>query len=470
MQYKLVAKDFIIFILAFTAVVNSQMAASVELRDPVALYQKKYLNTQAGVFEDKEWLFVIANISITSSKQPAMHYEGKAMLQTQALMKEYILNRADLKPLLAHGIKGTLGADINARIQQGRFYDFRLNDFSIRVIESRVIKNHRRRVSVFRADDLQGVLIRFSTEFDMQQLINQLLMTAERGENNALLAQYYFDLGLLRAAYFYKIQQLSQIYYLVNYPAPVKSPFKSRKLLRTILTTNPKDYELSWLKDLPANPELFDVIQQQLEPTDWLGKSVLALLLMPATANPDQFDKVIQALNHLSPDDIVKNELHFLEQNSAKLSSNEILADVLLTSLKNHGFLMMDESYNAESNPAFFQAKTLFSQGKSIDRVIELLCQSIKTSPRHVASWVYLGSALKYKKQYVAALAVFQQASLLDHQDIETQANIADLYLQLKQFSIAQAYLYVLQKHPIKNSSSYVQKVINTLQINEANK
>lgn len=449
---------FSVVIASLNTVNSAQVGVPAFINDPF------YAKASAGVYEKDHWIVVIATVPVTSRKQAAIHYEGKAMLQTQALLKKHVLKNTDLSVFKQHGFHGRLAIDLNTLIDSGRFYQFSLNAISTRLIENRVINKQHRRVTLLNKDELAAPRMKVSVAANQKLLINALISAAQLKANNALLAEYYFDLGLIREAYYYKIQQLNQHYYLVNYPAIDTTPFQSRHYLRQILASSPDNLDVSLLKKLPANPELFAQLKKQLDASDRLGKSLLDLLLMPALAEEDraaQFDKVNQAIDYLTPARSIVKELSLLK-NSKHSSADLTLPDIVTTALQQQGFLIIDKSYRADSNTYFVQAKSLFAQGRAINTVIELLYKSIKASPRHAQSWVYLGSALKYKKQYMSALACFQQASLLDHNDLETQANIADIYLQLKQFSLAQAYLYYLQP-PDSAPSTYVKKVINQI-------
>jgi len=379
-----------------------------------------------------------------------------------------VVKTTDLSVLKKHGVKGRLGLDLNELIASGNFYNFSLNNISTRILENLTIDGQHKRVTALSKKELSEATLSLSAVANEPYLINLLINKAKKRENNALLASYYFDLGLIREVVFYKIQQLSQGYFLVNYPSLDKDPFQSRQLLRKVLASKPGDYDINWLKLLPANPELIKLVQEQIDVTDRLGKITLDLLIMPvlsAKRKQEQFDKINQTLNLLLPNPAVQKEVDFLQKNGVVDFDTQHLPNVLRSSIKQHGFLNIDQTYSDSSNVYFEQAKALFSQGHSINKVIELLYQSIGVSPRHEQSWVYLGSSLKYKKQYLAALACFQQASFLDHNDLENQANIADIYLQLKQFKVAKAYLYYLQHQTGKNLSAYTQKMIRTLQL-----
>jgi len=436
-------------------------------QSPILIYQQQYVQSPVGVYTQGEWLFVIAEQEKGDGSQPAMHYEGETMLQTQALLKRYVLQQADFLALKQHGFKGRLGADVDELIQSGDFYDFSLNAVAVKVLENTSDKMRHRRVTALKGAELSQLKVNLLPQKRIEYLLRHLFTQAESKKNNALLARYYFDLGLLREAYFYKWQQLSKDYYLVNYPVSDATPFQTRQLLRQVLTTEAKNYDLDWLQQLPANPELFAQIKGQVGGLDRIGQSLLDILLLPALANEQQsiaYSRSKHALSFIEPNKSVQAELDFFQASRGEGQQKALNSDLLSAVLNQQGFLIIDEKYSAESNAYFQQAKALFDQGKSIDKVAGLLRKSIQKSPRHADSWVYYGSVLKYKKQYTQALSAFQQASLLNHNNIENQANIADIYLQLKQTAIAKTYLYYLQQSSTENVSEYTQKVITYLQ------
>jgi len=436
-------------------------------QSPILIYQQQYAQSPVGVYTQGEWLFVIAEQEKGDGSQPAMHYEGKTMLQTQALLKRYVLQQTDFLALKQHGFKGRLGVDVNELILSGDFYDFSLNAVEVKVLENKSDKMHHRRVTALKVTELSQAKLNLLSQNHIEHLLRYLFTQAESKSNNALLARYYFDLGLLREAYFYKWQQLSKDYYLVNYPALDAAPFQARQLLRQVLTTEAKNYNLDWLQQLPANPELFAQIKENIGGLDRIGQSLLDVLLLPALTNEKQavvWHRSKQALSFIEPNKAVQSELDFFQASREALQSETLNSELLSEVLNQQGFLIIEEKYSAESNSYFQQAKILFDQGKSIDKVAELLRKSIQKSPRHAGSWVYYGSVLKYQKHYHQALAAFQQASLLNHSGIVNQANIADIYLQLKQTAIAKPYLYYLQQLSTENVSAYTKKVITNLQ------
>jgi len=438
-------------------------AFSVE-SNPVFLYQKLYQKSPVGVYSQNDWLFVISEIPIDSDKQPKIYYEAKAMLQTQRLLKQFVLAQADLSGVKQHNFNGRLALDFDELVASGYFYRFSINDIPVRILDNKAYQNKYRRVTAVKMSALSTVKLNLVTILNESFIIKNLLGNARN--NNALLARYYFDLGLLREAYFYKWQQLKQKYYLVNYPILDKTPFQSRWYLRRIFTTDPKDYQLDWLKQLPANVELFTRVQVDIGSMDRLGQGLLDWLLtaaLPVQAYEQQLDKVMQRLESLSPNAQVKAEFSFLKKNRMSQLALEKYPSILQAILNQQGFLILDTAYSDASNAYFEQAVSLFNQGREIDQVLTLLIQSLAESPRHIQSWVYLGSVLKYKKHYIESLAAFQQASLLNHSDPDNQANIEEIYLELKQQQIAKAYLYYLQQQPVKNLSAYTKKVMSHL-------
>jgi len=432
----------------------------------ILLYQQHYGQSPEGVYLQGDWLFVIAEQKKEDRSHPSIYYEGKTMLKTQALLKRYVLQQADLSALKKHSVQGRLGLDIDELILSGDFYAFSLNAISIKVLENKADKIRYRRVTALKLIELSKAKLQLVAESRLENIVNYVLNQAENRSDNALLARYYFDLGLLREAYFYKWQQLSQDYYLVNYPALDSTPFQSRQLLRQVLTTPVEEYDLNWLQQLPANPELLAQVKENIGGLDRIGQSLLDILLLPAVLAEQQtmlWDRVKQALNFLEPNRSIQAELNFMQASRESMQQTVFETDLLAQVMKQQGFLIIDEKYSAEPSAQFKQAKALFEQGKSVNSVAELLRQAIRSAPRHAESWVYYGSVLKYQKKYQQALAAFQQASLLNHADTENQANIAAIYLQLKQTAIAKAYLYYLQQQPITNVSAYTQKVMTQL-------
>jgi hypothetical protein len=459
-------KSIVIQLGFITAALLAAVVHSKEMPEPILVYQQYYTESTAGVYQQADWLFVVAEQEKLASKQPAIYYEGKTMLQTQVLLKKYVLQHAQLKALKQHGFTGRLAVDLDELVASGDFYDFRLDAIQVKILKNNADKKRHRRVTAVKANELSSAKASLLKHVDINILISQLLKQAAQKSNKDLLARYYFDLGLLREAYFYKWQQLSQNYYLVNYPALDKTPFQSRLLLRKVLNTSAENYDLDWLKKLPANAELFAQVKSEISGLDRIGQSLLDFLLMPALA-PDkqkqQFDKLRKTLDMMTPNATIQLELDFLQASQERFGQDKDLAYLLGRVFAQQGFLILDASYSADSNLHFTQAKALFDKGRSIDKVANLLQQSILESPRHTASWIYYGSVLKYQKQYTQALAAFQQASLLDHTDTENQANIADIYMQMKQPNLARPYLYYLQQQPIKNLSTYTQKVLSQL-------
>jgi len=444
----------------------SLLTTPVYSKEPILIYQQNYTESAVGVYPQGEWLFVVAEQEKLSSNQPSIYYEGKTMLQTQALLKRYVLQHAQLKDLKQHGFTGRLAIDLDELIASGDFYNFSLDAIQVKILENNADKNRHRRVTALKISELSLAKAKLLKHADINLLVSRLLKLAAQKSSKDLLVRYYFELGLLREAYFYKWQQLSQNYYLVNYPALDTTPFQSRLLLRKVLNTSAENYDLDWLKQLPANAELFAQVKSEISGLDRIGQSLLDFLLMPALA-PDkqkqQFDKLRKTLDLMEPNATIQSELDFLQASQMQFRQDKNLADLIVQVFAQQGFLILDASYSTDSNPHFIQAKDLFDQGRSIDKVADLLQQSILQSPRHTASWIYYGSVLKYQKQYLKALSAFQQASLLDHADTENQANIADIYIQLKQPNLARPYLYYLQQQPVKNLSTYTQKVLSQL-------
>jgi len=441
----------------------SLSVCSVEV-DPVLLYQAHYEKSLAGVYDKDDWLFIIAEVPTDSDKQPKIHYEAKTMLQTQHLLKQFILKQMDFSVLKSHDFHGRLAADFDELLVSGDFYNFSINAISVRLLENKGVSNKYRRVTALKKNELSKVKINLSAILNKLFVVNYLLNNAY--ENNELLASYYFNLGLLREAYFYKWQQLRQRYYLVNYPLLDKKPFQSRQLLRRVLEADSKDYQLDWLKQIPANTELFAEVQDDIGGMDPLGQGLLDWLLasnLPEEDYQKQLEKVLKRLDNLTPNSLIKAEFKFLQKNSLQIKKMKDSQPILQVVLNQQGFLVLDAGYSNKSNTFFEQAIDLFKQGRNIDKVLILLQQSVEESPRHAESWVYLGSVWKYKKDYINALAAFQQASLLNHGDIENQANIAEIYLELNQIGLAKAYLYYLQQQPAKKLSVYTQKIISRL-------
>ncbi len=438
-------------------------AFSVE-SNPVLLYQKLYQKSPVGVYSQGEWLLVVAEVPIDSDKQPKIYYEAKAMLQTQHLLKQFILTNADLSGLKQHGFNGRLALDFDELVASGDFYPFNMNNISVRLLDNKAYKSQYRRVTALKASALSSARLELFKTLNKSFIIQKLLSHARN--DNALLARYYFDLGLLREAYFYKWQQLKSTYYLVNYPILDKTPFQSRQYLRRIFTTDPKDYQLDWLNQLPANAELFAQVQADIGHMDRLGQGLLDWLLaatLPVQDYEQQLDKVMQRLEPLAPNAQIEAEFVFLKKNRISKLVLDTYPSILQAILNQQGFLILDTAYSDESNAYFEQAVNLFNQGQQVDKVLTLLIKSLAESPRHSQSWVYLASVLKYKKHYIESLAAFQQASLLNHSNTDNQANIAEIYLALKQQQLAKVYLYYLQQQPVKNLSAYTKKVMSHL-------
>lgn len=438
-------------------------AFSVE-SNPVVQYQKLYQKSPMGVYSQGEWLLVVAEVPMNSDKQPKIYYEAKAMLQTQQLLNQFVLLQADLSGLKLHGFNGRLALDFDELVASGDFYHFSINNISVRLLDNKAYKSQYRRVTALKESALSSARLELFKTLNNSFIIQKLLSHARN--NNALLARYYFDLGLLREAYFYKWQQLKSTYYLVNYPILDKTPFQRRQYLRRIFTTDSKDYQLDWLKQLPANAELFAQIQADIGNMDRLGQGLLDWLLaatLPMQDYEQQLDKVIQRLEPLAPNAQVKAEFVFLKKNRISKLVLDTYPSILQDILNQQGFLILDTKYSDENTAYFEQAVSLFNQGRKVDKVLTLLIQSLVESPRHIKSWVYLGAVLKYKKHYIESLAAFQQASLLNHSDPDNQANIAEIYFELKQPELAEAYLYYLQQQPVKNLSAYTKKVMSHL-------
>ena len=100
------------------------------------------------------------------------------------------------------------------------------------------------------------------------------------------------------------------------------------------------------------------------------------------------------------------------------------------------------------SDEKFSEAKYLYGKGQNIERIVDLLRQSIETNPADAEKWRYLGGVLKVKKMYREALVAYMQAYRLQPNE-KTLNEIGKLCMQCDMPANAEGikwYLAMLKK------------------------
>ena len=75
-------------------------------------------------------------------------------------------------------------------------------------------------------------------------------------------------------------------------------------------------------------------------------------------------------------------------------------------------------NWKNDDGGAFKEAEQLYRQGRNVERIIELLTDSIRVNPINAKKWEYLGGVLKVQKKYDDALFSYVQSLLLDTNSI----------------------------------------------------
>lgn len=110
------------------------------------------------------------------------------------------------------------------------------------------------------------------------------------------------------------------------------------------------------------------------------------------------------------------------------LLRNVDLGPVAMAAWKTLGHANFPVAAPDVETPEFLEAKELFAKGEELLHLTELLMSSVEKSPRHTASWVLLGSALRAGAEAEDAVWALTQALRLSPDNADARANLALVY------------------------------------------
>ena len=422
------------------------------MADAYTNYKVYFEDKKTGYYEKDNVLYFIAEVERTNKKLKKIHYEGKAMLLVNNLIKDYLSESINLD-FNEFGFNGKLKDDLEFYFKNNKFIN--ISNLKTRVLINRANGKIYRYVIAVSKDELaikQKTIT--SNNENIQFYLTDFFKNAKKSKKLETLISYYKELGLIEDSIIYQKSLLSKEINLVNYFRNT-DPYKEREVLRKVING---DRNLNLLEVLPANKEIMNdlIIKYKNDSISYLT------LLFTSLVNTDN-------LNLIKKEDInlpMKNLNEYLDLIKLLESSNDKVLNssrILKLSKKTLGHLNIDKSLSSKENSYFVSARDYFNKGIKPKEIISLLSKSIEVSPNHSDSWAYLGAILMSQNKIKEALIIYNQAYQINSENIETMAGIADCYHRLGFNSLANSYAKYLVILNRDLNSKYVNKIIKKI-------
>ena len=436
-----------IVILAFISLVlccrNS--LARGEDKDAYVSYKVCCEDSGAGVYSSEGFVFFIAEIDIVDKKIKRSYYEAQAMLEVKSMLKKYLIGDLVFPAKKSNPYQGRLYQEVADLVSSGNYVQL-----DIQSLRGRVLENFPRGDVyryVFAVSEMQLNQLKNNISVDVQEygfFVKQVFDAAMANNRNDELIELSLNEGLIEDALYYQKELLSERgINMVNYYHS-DNPFLERKELRTVLAKRAEGNALGadQLKILPADYEVIQQIVSSEYAKDSLAASVLYLTSLPDTTDLQRKEllcHISTLMNNMQADCKGMKEYTDLLQeinehaHKAFFQRNTVLKYTFLTlgHLEFSGFSCTENEY-------FEEAKELFTKGRNLDRIIDLLVKSIDQSPGYSEGWSYLAAALRANGMIEDALIVSTQSYQIN-KNIETLASMADCYHKLQKKNLARA-------------------------------
>ncbi len=440
--------------------------------DAYVIYTAFFKDKRDGIYEKEGFVFLIAEVEITSKRVKRSHWEGKAMLRVNELLKQYCSRGVQLPGAEDIPYEGELRKAISELISSGNYLNINISGIRGRILENLYRDNVYRYVFAAPVEQFEKYKKNISVSIsDTDFIVKRAFEQAKEDELYNELKTFYLELGLVEDALYYQRQFLSESYPMINY-YHAQNPFAERKVLREILLSEDaiKEADAEMLKRLPASFEIIDHII-----TSGYNEDSPAAIIFYLTALPDSseeeyertFKNILKRIEALHRHYKKIKEYSVLIQDLNKNADKSFFQqnDVLKYAFMTFGHLEFDSSIRDDPNKYFIEAKAFFQKGKNIEKITKLLVKSVAISPRHADGWNYLGAVLTAENKTKEALIVHTQAYQIDNTDIETMANIADCYYRLNYNELAGNYAEHLALLNKDIQNTFVNKIINKIKI-----
>lgn len=435
-------------------------------------YEALFTEKQSGIYSKDGFVFFVADIKISGKRVAQQVYEAKAMIRINQLVKKFFTEDILVEKLGVEKLGEVIRNKVAKLISTDNVYDFNIADLRGQVLvndpQKKDGKRYYRYVFSVTDDEVNKKKNELSSiKIDINFLVHRIFQEALLNDQYQDLVSFYLELGLWENAINFQGEILSRKLNLVNYYHSV-TPLTERKIFRRVLAdagqlSKPDQI----LKELPGNIEALNTIINNLDKQHTLDKVVLQftkLVAVPENNLGKSYRELNRTLDEVAKVAGMKEYLQVLEGiQKQKISRSFIDSDVIKNSFNALGHLRMDKSLNKRKNKFFDDAVLLFNQGGEKNKIRHLLVKSINESPRHADSWNYLGAIMTAENLLYEAVVFHTQAYLLDSENLETMANLADCYLRLGKKELAMNYANYLVIMNGRKKSNFVNKVINKI-------
>ena len=435
-------------------------------------YQVCCEEKRAGAYEDEEFVFFLVEVDITSTKVDEMHWEGEAMLAMGGVIRNYLTDGVKSLDIEQIPYKGKIREQIRTLIQTNSHASAAIEKLQMSILVNERQERIYRYVAAVKKKDLERQKLVFVKDLNkLDYLVLRVFQDATASEKHEELVAYYLESGLVEDALYFASQQLSSRYHLVNF-YHTDNPYRDFALLRDVVSRSRANEEMdpSLLQKLPGNAEILSALIRDELDGDSLGRAIAAFSMLPDT-DTEGYQKAFSGLKNelleLSGDyPNIKEYIRVLDTLAQLQTDQRLLfsaTGLMQLTWKTFGHLRIDTSLPKESNTYFQEASTLFQKGQQPDRIEKLLVQSLAVSPRHLASWEYLGALLFALGRKEEALVTYNQLYQLDSSNLETMAHIAECYYHLGFPGLARSYANHLEILNAKARIPVVNRIIQMI-------
>lgn len=460
----------VLFLLSFCGLCSNVFA---ELDHSAYVTYEAFLSEKpTGIYLKDGFVFFIVDIEISGKRVPQRVYEAQAMNKVRDLLKKFFTKGIVIEKSGIKNYKGAIRDKIEDLISTDDLCDFNINNLRGQVLindpERKDGKRYYRYVFSVADDEVNKKKKELSSvDININYLVHKIFKEALLNDQYQELVSYYFEIGLWENAISFQKKILSQKFNLVNYYHSV-APIEERKILRMLLRNmnSMAEPELI-LKKLPGNIEALDTIINDFDKRNPLKKVVLQFTKFPAVPEND-LDATYNKLNKLLKDVDSRigltEYLQVLEGIQKRRASHSFIDNnIIRNSFNALGHLSMDKSLKKSTNSFFQSAVKYFNKGGDKNKIRQLLVQSINESPRHSESWNYLGAIMTAENLPYESVVLHTQAYLLDNENLETMANLADCYLRLGKKNLALDYATYLDILNDGEKNKFINKVVNKI-------
>jgi hypothetical protein len=442
----------IISLLSFAILLNiSSTGYALTGADAFVGYRVCCEQKTSGIYPDDDFVYFVSEIEMNNKRLKRIAYEGKSMLQFNQQLVEYVTRDMLLIDDSNIAYKGNLGLKIKQSIQESQHINIDVDSLRTHILvndSERKESGERvyRYVVAIPSKELNKKKNTIHQKLNhIDNVVHQVFLQAKQAERYQDLVGWYLELGLFEDALYYQKQLLSQELYLVNYYQQ-DNPFHEREVLRNIVSQK-IDLNPALLKQSPANTEIITWLINEQYQDNPMASIVLMMTMLVDNSKINQ-EKILNNINEqllrlgeqypfvLDYIKLQKNINQIRNKSDSIFQNNSILRMVLATS----GHLMMDDQLPKYETNEFKQAERLFKEGVEPEKIITLLLNSIKKSPRHIKSWDYLSAVFWAKDMKLEALVVYTQLYQLDNNSLETMESLEKSYSSVDLQNMADKY------------------------------